>query len=201
MPRELQFVWPKDGPQGRSGHRGFFGRLNNIVTNRGPDVFLQRKGSKRPIPTEVWGNWDSYADYDAHDQEEGGAFYNRGFKRYDPHSRKYKTWNNPHDWYGVGVNGHGEDAYPRYTRGEMRKNIRHRVRSGRPVDPSRMGSEWSSFGPKRFRAEHDWFWQEAHRYAENRRERLSPFGPINPFFSMAQRWAPEVDLWGYEETF
>lgn len=91
---------------------------------------------------------DSYADYDAHDQEERGPFYNRGYKRYDPHSRKYKTWNSPHDWYGVGVNGHGADVYPRYTQDEMRKNIRHWVRNGRPVDASQMGSEWTNFGPK-----------------------------------------------------
>jgi hypothetical protein len=57
MPQKLQFVWPKDGPKGRSGHRGFFGRLDNILTNRGPDVFLQRKGSSTPILPETWGNW------------------------------------------------------------------------------------------------------------------------------------------------
>jgi hypothetical protein len=57
MPQKLQFVWPKDGPKGRSGHRGFFGRMNNVLTNRGPDVFLQKKGSSDPILPEHWGNW------------------------------------------------------------------------------------------------------------------------------------------------
>jgi hypothetical protein len=57
MPQKLQLVWPKDGPKGRSGHRGFFGRMNNVLTNRGPDIFLQKRGSKIPILPEEWGNW------------------------------------------------------------------------------------------------------------------------------------------------
>jgi len=59
MPRkhDLKFVWPKDGPKGKSGHRGFWGRLNNVVTNRGPDVFIQRKNDSRGIQPECWGNW------------------------------------------------------------------------------------------------------------------------------------------------
>jgi hypothetical protein len=55
--KKLQFVWPKDGPKGRSGHRGFFGRLDNILTGRGPDVFLQRGGSREAIRPDLWGNW------------------------------------------------------------------------------------------------------------------------------------------------
>ena len=54
---ELKFVWPKDGYKGRSGHRGFWGRLNNILTNKGPDVFIQKKKDRRGINPEWWGNW------------------------------------------------------------------------------------------------------------------------------------------------
>lgn len=54
---ELQFVWPKDGPEGKSGRRGFWGRLDDIRTGKGPDVFLQKQGSIKPIGVEQWGNW------------------------------------------------------------------------------------------------------------------------------------------------
>jgi hypothetical protein len=53
----LQFVWPKDGSKGKSGHRGFFGGLSDIMTNRGPDMFLQRRGKRTAIRPEFWGNW------------------------------------------------------------------------------------------------------------------------------------------------
>lgn len=57
MGRKLQFVWPKDGPKGRNGHRGFFRGLGDILTNRGPDIFLQRQGSCTPITQDWWANW------------------------------------------------------------------------------------------------------------------------------------------------
>jgi hypothetical protein len=52
----LKFVWPKDGVKGK-GHRGFFGRLDNILTGRGPDIFLARGNSITPIKPDFWGNW------------------------------------------------------------------------------------------------------------------------------------------------
>jgi hypothetical protein len=58
MPKhtQLKYVWPKDGPKGR-GRRGFFGRLNDILTGRGPDIFLDKESSTRPIKADHWGNW------------------------------------------------------------------------------------------------------------------------------------------------
>ena len=53
---DFKFIWPKDGVKGKE-HRGFFGRLNNIVTGRGPDIFLDRASSKTPIKPDLWGNW------------------------------------------------------------------------------------------------------------------------------------------------
>jgi hypothetical protein len=58
----------------------------------------------------------------------------RGFKRYDPHTRKYR----------IGIRGAG---YPRFTRGEGRKMLR-RYAQGHKVDPSKMGNEWNSDGPR-----------------------------------------------------
>jgi hypothetical protein len=75
----------------------------------------------------------------------------RGFKRYDPHTRRYRKWFVPEDWYGDGVDGQGIGirgaGYPRFTRGEGRKMLR-RYAQGHRVDPSKMGNEWNSDGPR-----------------------------------------------------
>lgn len=54
--REFQFVWPEDSPKG-SSRRGFFDKLRDIVTGKGPDMFIQKAGSKEPIKAGEWGNW------------------------------------------------------------------------------------------------------------------------------------------------
>lgn len=58
MGRQFRIIWPKDGNKGRN-KRGFFRGLSDILTGRGPDMFLQTPNEKRraPIPREVWGNW------------------------------------------------------------------------------------------------------------------------------------------------
>lgn len=89
-------------------------------------------------------------------EEENGAanpFGNssRGYKRYDPHTRKYRNWLVPHDWYGVGVNGRGIGirgaGYPRFTRSEGKKMLRTYAQGHRVV-PSKMGKEWNYHGPE-----------------------------------------------------
>ncbi|KAH7311064.1 hypothetical protein BKA65DRAFT_484853 [Rhexocercosporidium sp. MPI-PUGE-AT-0058] len=42
--RNGQFVWPKDSPGGRAGPNGWFGKMSDIVTGKGPDIFVARKG-------------------------------------------------------------------------------------------------------------------------------------------------------------
>jgi hypothetical protein len=54
--QRLKFVWPKDGPKGKQ-HRGFWGRLDNILTGKGPDIFLDKAGSNTSIKPDLWGNW------------------------------------------------------------------------------------------------------------------------------------------------
>lgn len=160
MPHDLKFVWPKDGYKGRSGPRGFFGRLNDIMTCRGPDIFIQRKKSTTPIKPDFWGNWfvlyvvqsifntdmvrDSYHLQAAHIQEVSGPGASRGFKRYDPYSRKYVQWTIPHDWDGLHSR---EKVYPRFTTDEW-EDMASRVRRGRAPKPSSMGSGWHHEGPK-----------------------------------------------------
>ncbi|KAN0096382.1 hypothetical protein V8E51_015187 [Hyaloscypha variabilis] len=204
----LQMVWPKDGPKG-SRHRGFFHGFKDILTGKGPDMFVQRYKSSAPITPERWGNWDTYHDYPTHLQEElngAATFANspRGFKRYDPQTRKYRKWFIPEDWYGVGVNGNGVfedgDGYPKFTRSEGRKMLR-RYAQGRRVDPSKMGKEWNTQGPRRFRQGHDWFWREAHRIGENRRQGLPFDDPINTNFFNHQRDPLDLPDWIRWEIF
>ena len=107
--------------------------------------------------TCAYVNRDSYHNPRAHDLEElrgeQNPFYNssRGTKRYDPYTRKYVKWATPNDWYQTGVDGmgifpHGH-GYTRFTTKEARR-MNRRLREGRRVDPSRMGSEWNNMGPK-----------------------------------------------------
>jgi len=75
-----------------------------------------------------------------------------------------------------------------------------------------MGSDWNWNGPevcsifdsrialianllKRFQQRHDWFWQEAHRLGENRREGLPHGFPSNPFLLMHQQVRADLDDW------
>ncbi|KAE9371420.1 hypothetical protein N431DRAFT_545678 [Stipitochalara longipes BDJ] len=199
----LQMVWPKDGPKG-SRRRGFFHGFNDILTGKGPDMFLQRHKSSTPINPERWGNWDSYHDVRSHFREEYDGAANpcgnssRGLKRYDPHTRKYRNWLTPTDWAGGGVNGQGIGihgaGYPRFTGSEGRKMFR-RLAQGRRIDPSKMGKEWNMEGPRRFRQEHDWFWQEAHGIGENRRQGLPFNDPINSNFFNHQQDPWDLPDW------
>jgi len=206
--KNFQYVWPKDGPHGKSGHRGFFGRLNNVVTGRGPDIFIQRKHSKTPISPDHWQNWDSYHDFNCYRKDHSNGSHNplydssRGFKRYDPHTRRYREWFTPHDWAGFGVDARGvgpnDSGYPRFTTNDARKMTR-RLAQGRRVNPARMGDEWHHDGPRRFQQEYDYFWQEAHRRGENRRQGLPYYYDINPNFIMGQQFPADLERWVKED--
>ncbi|KAL2066045.1 hypothetical protein VTL71DRAFT_2116 [Oculimacula yallundae] len=173
----LQFVWQKDGIKGR-GHRGFWGRLENIVTGKGPDVFVQHKGSKVPIIRDRWQNWDSYSSAQARDQEER-SLVSRGLKRYDPYTRKYEEWATHHDWSSAGVDGCGigphNEGRTRFTKEERIKFGKLRTR-GKQISGGHMGKEWTGHGLKRFGTEYNDFWQNAHQQSENLRRGLPLLG-------------------------
>ncbi|KAJ8057992.1 hypothetical protein OCU04_013165 [Sclerotinia nivalis] len=188
--KNLQFIWPKDGPKGRSGHRGFLGRLNNIVTNRGPDIFVGKQGSR--ISPDRWQNWDSYHDEHKHIQEITGAF-SRDFKRYDPYTRKYVEWEQAQDWNGYGV-ANNPWEYPRLTADEFAKIYRAYHR-GHRIDPSKF-KDWNHAGPNRFRQEYDSFWQGAHRRGENYKYGWNHLrGENNPWMRMHQEWPTDLEDW------
>ncbi|KAF7945592.1 uncharacterized protein EAE97_004630 [Botrytis byssoidea] len=187
--KNLQFIWPKDGPKGR-GHRGFLGRLNNVVTNKGPDIFVGKQGSR--ISPDRWQNWDSYHDEHKHKQEVTGAF-SRDFKRYDPHTRKYVEWEQAQDWNGYGIGNHAWE-YPRLNLDEYNK-IYKAYHQGRRIDPSKF-KDWNHSGPNRFRQEYDSFWQSAHRRGENYKYGWNYLrGENNPWLRMHQQWPADLDTW------
>ncbi|EKD20126.1 uncharacterized protein L3040_002201 [Drepanopeziza brunnea f. sp. 'multigermtubi'] len=193
-PKKLQLVWPKDGPKGR-GKRGFRGRLANIVTGKGPGIFLQRMGSTDPIPRDQWQNWDSYRSYADHRHEDRGSV-SRGFRRYDPHTRTYVEWTTPHDWSGRGTHlcggvGYKGDGLPRFTReeGSRFNKAYHRGQRLRNED---MGDAWTHEGPKRFGPKYDEFWQSAHRQAKNIADGYprQSMG-LNPHMTMRSQYAEQ----------
>ncbi len=99
---------------------------------------------------------DTYHNAGRHYNEEMKGARNllttsRGFKRYDPHTRRYRNWFTPHDWDGIGTNGLGVGpnglGYPRFTNGEGKKILLGYAR-GEPVEPYIIGKDWHHDGPK-----------------------------------------------------
>ncbi|KAH8803212.1 hypothetical protein F5884DRAFT_499783 [Xylogone sp. PMI_703] len=178
MSPQFRIIWPKDGEKGKN-KRGFLRGLNDILTGRGPDMFLQtpRERKAASIPREVCGNWDSYHDQDAHvaEQFQHNGFWNtsRGVHRYDPYSRRYVEWFIPTDWHQNGGDPYTDESYyPMFTRKEWHRMNRSLSR-GKQVDPRKMGKDWSAFGPKRFRPEHNQFWADVHRIGYLKRQQLN----------------------------
>jgi hypothetical protein len=62
-------------------------------------------------------------------------------------------------------------------------------------------AEWKAADPgQRFQQEHDWFWQNAHRIGENRREGYHPLmRDINPHLRMHQEWPDDLQDWIQDE--
>ena len=52
---KYQFVWPKDRPKGRARSSGWLGRLGDVMTGSGSDIFAARNGEK--VKADRWGNW------------------------------------------------------------------------------------------------------------------------------------------------
>ena len=99
---DKQFVWPREGQKGRRP-RGFMSGFIDILTNKGPDIYITPKGDRTPIPVDQWGNWDSYHSRDRQGQERLFSYNgvwnaDRGNKRYDPYLRKYVEWEWDENW-------------------------------------------------------------------------------------------------------
>ena len=120
-----QFVWPNDKPRGR------WGRWKDILTNKGPDIFIAEQNTREPeLP--IWCNWKTpgHQHPDDHeprwgnrgrpfnqDQEYVGVF---DFQRRDP-DMKYdfatRRYCRPHDnvWTGI-IRSRSNPNYPIWIR-------------------------------------------------------------------------------------
>ncbi|KAL3417793.1 hypothetical protein PVAG01_10803 [Phlyctema vagabunda] len=147
----LCFIWPKD----KSTRRGFFRGLGDILSNKGPDIFIDRDRQKKKehIAVAHWSNWDAYHSRTCHAIETDlkNSFLgakSRGFERYDPRSRRYTIWMPKEDWDGVGPD-------PSLTKKDSKKVKRIWLSRGQ-ITPKLMS-------PERLRREYHDFWQSAHR--------------------------------------
>ena len=91
---------------------------------------------------------DSYHDIRAH-QREMLSRCSRGYQRYDPHSRRYKTWYIPEDWQALRVDDNRKPLYPRFTEQDARQILRVLSKgTNAKIDPLEMGNDWNYQGPK-----------------------------------------------------
>ena len=55
-----QFVWPNDK------RRGIWGRWKDILTNKGPDIFIAEQNTREP-ERPIWSNWKTPGHQHPHD--------------------------------------------------------------------------------------------------------------------------------------
>lgn len=117
---KMQIVWPRDKRQ-KGAHT--WGRFRDVLSRRGPDMWVNRKGDIGPTRPE-WSRWDT--------GPKGGLWHNLGYwdtrdkqippwrlgmdaeqKQYDFKTRKYEL-PHPNTWSDVKWDRKGE--YPVYVR-------------------------------------------------------------------------------------
>lgn len=119
MPRQNQtigWIWPKDPRPGNKHHWPRRWRFLDVVTNKGPDIYVGVIGNKtpkapRPDLQTNWARWDGDPG-----EEARLPWARRGAEKYDFRRRKYVTpdratwsWVN----YCSGVPGEGTHRVPR----------------------------------------------------------------------------------------
>jgi len=144
----LYSIWPREGKNGKKP-RGFFAGLKDCMTNKGPDIYVQKGLSKKPLRVGEWSNWWVYIIPSRHSRADNvvrdsyhlheSCERRRGNKRYDPHSRKYVDWSLENQW-AENLNGR-EPLLPRFHAREFKKLERGNDLRG-------IDSEWDDFGPK-----------------------------------------------------
>ena len=99
------FIWPRDpypGPRGRSWFRNRVSAWHDVLTGKGPDIFIGRLDNLDHRPSRArWSRWsDLYPDWDDTSAPPFWGAY-RGDKRYNFRTRRYEY---PHTemWSDVG---------------------------------------------------------------------------------------------------
>lgn len=98
--------WPRDprpGPRGRGWFRNRMSAWSDVLTGKGPDVFVGRLDNLHHNPSRPrWSRWrDVHGDPNG-SEGDASAFWgaDRGTKRYDFHTRRYTEWH-PDMWSDV----------------------------------------------------------------------------------------------------
>ncbi|KAL6718417.1 hypothetical protein ACLMJK_004506 [Lecanora helva] len=165
--KKLQWVWPRDEPQ-LDGHWGYWDRLKDVLTNKGPDIWVAEQHSDEPHhPTWTgwadpnWPRWTAQQNrgYPFHNTQ---SFYHPArradWEKYDHRTRRYQMAH-PNAWKDV-VRSDLKGDSPLYIR--FGKNIEW-------VDPRVDGGRFNIFGSPNpfefdFNASHlDWY-DERHYY-------------------------------------
>ena len=114
--RGSQFVWPRDKP-----HNSIWGRWKDVLTFKGPDVWVTRRGSDGPH-RPVWSGWRGPAwdnlGYKYVDEPDGPdqplAFGRDPLKKFNFKTRRFERF---HDGMWTDVKYCREHREPIYTRG------------------------------------------------------------------------------------
>lgn len=116
----IGLIWPRDPQPGKRAKWSFGQRLKDVLTGKGPDIFIGRiDGPTLKPSTARWSRWtDIHGGPEANDLERPPLFKwcDRGNKRYDFRTRTYKvpdvnTWSKVEyrDW------RHANWETPRYV--------------------------------------------------------------------------------------
>lgn len=125
----LAWIWPSDKKQ--KGKWPYFrtGRMKDLLTSKGPDIYVGDRLSTAPHRPQ-WSNWREFDNlgYFNRSEEKPGWIGNMELDMvYDFRTRKYKKGRRPHHWSDAKWGPDGEALYYRTAWGE------ERVRGYRPI--------------------------------------------------------------------
>lgn len=157
-----EFIWPRDQPHKK---RGFGSGLRDILTGKGPDMYVADWRTPKIDWTE-WGRWPQYGDFHHPAETTGspGGFYHydddwrtprwirskRGYKSYDPNKREYRTrYPNPNlgVWppsYGPPLQEHG-GGHGGFGQQGVGWGWARRRRQSMPRSREEMINDWRAF--------------------------------------------------------
>lgn len=93
QPPTLGWIWPKDQRPGKPSHWPRYWRLRDILTNKGPDIYVGVIGGKKK-PKTNWHRWteDVASPGDTEENDTPFPWARRGpGVRYDYRQRKYQV--------------------------------------------------------------------------------------------------------------
>ncbi|PGH27074.1 hypothetical protein AJ80_01260 [Polytolypa hystricis UAMH7299] len=97
MPRTRGWIWPKDPRPGNFAKWKRGSRLRDILTNKGPDIFVGTLDGHIPVPRRPrWSRWQDVLGYDgdgSEEKRESMPWARRRNQRYNFRTRRYEEPN------------------------------------------------------------------------------------------------------------